>query len=156
MTKSLLTGMAVCVALATARTAMGTINVVIDAQVGGEEIKFSFNWEGDRQEIERSMDLVRKTAKLGDVTPQQFAHSTLIHLPKTRIMLEEGAQQVQLAAILFAVLTEAEKRIEEVPGSILDVTADQDITAIVQVRDAAITMSISGAPGKDSAYAAMN
>lgn len=135
---------------------MGSITVAIDAEAAGNKIAFSFDWEGNRQEIERSMQLVRETAEQGGVTPHQFAQSTLVHLPKTGLMQDEGTQQMQMMAIVFAILDEAEKRSEEIPGPILDVVADQDITATVQIRDNAITFSISGKPGKDSAYVAVH
>jgi hypothetical protein len=60
-----------------------------------------------------------------------------------------------MASIVFAILSEVENR-PEVPGPILDVVADQDTTVMIQVRDATVTMSINGEPGKDSAYVAVN
>jgi hypothetical protein len=77
-------------------------------------------------------------------------------LPKTGILQDEGAQQVQMMAIIFAILDEAEKRIENIPGPVLDVVADQDVTAAITVRDNKVMMQLSGEPGKDSAFVAIN
>jgi len=81
--------------------------------------------------------------------------SALIQLPKMGLLQEACARQVQMMSIVFAILSEVVKQ-AGVPGPILDVVPDQDITTMVQVRDGTVTVSIKGEPGKDSAYVAVN
>ncbi len=125
---------------------MGTINVSIDASAKNKKVAFSFSWHGDHEEIQRSMDHINETAERVGFTAQQLAKSTLIHLPKTGIMQEESAQQMQMMAIVYAVLDFAAKQ-NAAPGPILDVVADQDITATIRVRDNTAEIEIEGRPG---------
>ena len=128
---------------------MGTINVNIDAEADGKEkLRFSFSWNGDREQIQRAMDFVTQTAVQIGLTPQQFAQSILIGLPETGVMQDEAPQQVQMMAIVFAIVDYAAA---EVPGPILDVVAEQDITAAIIIRDETVEIAIEGAPSATDA-----
>jgi hypothetical protein len=130
---------------------MGAINVNIDAEADGKEkLEFSFSWNGDREQIQRAMEFVTETAIQIGVTAQEFAQSALISLPETGIMQDEGAQQVQMMAIIFAILDYAERQ-AEAPGPILDVVAKQDITVAIIIRDETVEIAIEGAPSATDA-----
>jgi hypothetical protein len=87
------------------------INIRVDADVGGKKIKFVFNWEGTSEEIQNVVDLVERAAKLGDVSPRSFAYGTLKYLPATGVMENEDECQVQMAAIVYTVLTCVEEEL---------------------------------------------
>ena len=84
------------------------------------------------------------------VTAQEFAQSALISLPETRVMQDEGAQQVQMMVIIFAILDYAERQ-AEAPGPMLDVAAEQDITAEIFIRNETVEIAIEGAPSATDA-----
>jgi len=47
---------------------MGTMNIAVDAKAADKAVEFSFEWEGDHQEIERSMTFVKDLAARNGVT----------------------------------------------------------------------------------------
>jgi hypothetical protein len=135
---------------------MGTIIVTVDAVSGDDKAEFSFDWECDREDIENAVSAVKDAAERIGVTPQQLVQSTLFYLPRSGVLQDEGAEQMQMMTIIFAILEEAGKHPENLPGPVLDVAADQDISAVITVRDNHVTMRISGKPGNDNTYVALN
>jgi hypothetical protein len=118
------------------------INIRIDAEVEGKKLKFTFNWEGDHNEIANVMDCIRKLADKGGVTPQAFAQAAIRHLPAMGVSEDEGIRQTQMMAITFAVLDLAQKQV--LPAPITDLAEHQLIDAALLVRDEEVSLKISG------------
>jgi hypothetical protein len=119
------------------------INIRIDAEVEGKKLKFTFNWEGDHNEIANVMDRVRRLADKAGVTPRVYAQSVLHHLPAMGVLEVEDGRQMQMMAITFAVLDLAEKQID-LPAAIADLAEHQLIDATLLVRDDEYSLKISG------------
>jgi hypothetical protein len=119
------------------------INIRIDAEVEGKKLKFTFNWEGDHNEIVNVMDSVRRLADEAGVNPRAYAHSVLHHLPAMGVLKEEDGRQMQMMAITYAVLDFAEKQID-LPAPIADLAEHQLIDAALLVRDDKVSLKISG------------
>jgi hypothetical protein len=100
------------------------------------------------------MEAIEDLAKRGNVTAEQFAHGVLVHLPTTMgLMQDENKLQVQMMAITWAVLEGVK---QHAPGPILDVVAQQDITATLFVREEEYTVRIEGRPGQDAEMVAVH
>jgi hypothetical protein len=127
------------------------INIRIDADVDGKKLKFTFNWEGDHNEIANVMDRVKWLANKGGVTPQAFAQGVIHHLPAMGVSEDEGYRQTQMMAITFAVLDLAEKQID-LPAPIADLAEHQLIDATLLVRDDDVSLEISGSSEFDTVH----
>src|SRR5436189_6219134 len=77
---------------------------IMKIKVHAGPVTFSFEWEGGADDIERLMTFIDNVAADNKITPERFTHSVLAQLPKTGIMEEPGAQQVQMRAILYVIL----------------------------------------------------
>jgi hypothetical protein len=119
------------------------INIRIDAEAEGRKLNFTFNWEGDHNEITNVMDRIRTLADKNDVTPQALAQGVIRLLPVMGVSDDEGNRQIQMMAITFAVLDLAEKRID-LPAPIADLAEHQLIDATLLVRDDEFSLEISG------------
>jgi hypothetical protein len=118
---------------------MGTMKIRVDAP----PVKFAFTWEGSRSDIDNVMTFIEDTAAKAGATPEQFSQGVLRHLPKTGIMTEPGAQQVQMMAIAYTVLncpTTAPGR----PGAVYRYVADEHIVALLTVTDRGIDVHLKG------------
>ena len=101
---------------------MGKMAIHVDADTDGKKFEFAFNWEGDDAAIENVMNSMQKLADHAGTSPEALAHSFLRHLPTTGLRTDPGQQEVQMMAILYAVL-QMPTNLPDRPGAIYNYAA---------------------------------
>ncbi len=122
---------------------MGEMKIRVDAKVEGKACDFTFEWEGDDDEIQNVMEFIDRVADAAKVTPEAFTHSALHHLPNTGVLEDPGQKQAQMMAILYTVLQLPTGQPDR-PGSIYNYAASESIDVTLTVRDEGVNVSISG------------
>jgi hypothetical protein len=118
---------------------MGTMKIRVDAP----PVNFAFQWDGNRSDIDNIMSCIEDEAAKAGYTPEQFAQSTLFHLPTMGFMTEPGPQQLQMMAIMYTILNHPTMA-PGWPGSIYRYAADEDIVVRLRVSGRKVKVQLAG------------
>jgi hypothetical protein len=121
---------------------MGTMCIEVDARVGGKECQIAFNWEGDEEEVRKTMAAVERLADEAKITPEALIQSVLHHLPSMETP-DEQARQVTMMILLYTVLSLPTQSPDR-PGALYNYASREQITAAVKVRDDGVHFEIKG------------
>ena len=112
------------------------IEITIDAEVDGKQFKSRIKFEGTRDDILNGVRFIEENAHKLGLTPAQFVEATLMYLPTTGLFLDEAAKQIQIIAIIYALLR---------LGNGHTALEDQDVSATLTIRDTEITVAVGAA-----------
>ncbi len=102
------------------------IEITIDAEMDEKQFKSTITFEGTRDDIMSGVCFIEENAGRVGLSPQQFVEATLTHLPMTGFLPDEAAQQIQIMAIIYAVMNLGNGKVE---------IEDQDSIATLTIRD---------------------
>jgi hypothetical protein len=133
---------------------MGTILIKIDAQSedGSRGVRCELEWQGGREDILKLLRHVDAVVARADVplSAKEFAMGVVLDLPATGVFKEGAAAEVQQMMIIYAALQLVDEEVADLPRSIVDTVAVQDITVALTIRGMKLNAKLFGRPPLDS------
>jgi HNH endonuclease len=120
--------------------------ITVDAEIDGKPAEeFTFDWEGDREDMQHNMKTIESMAQGAGLNPERFAKSMVLQFPSMGPLQGAGGAN-QRMAFLYAVLRFTDEHAADFPGPVLDCLARYDFSATLTIRDGAASVEIEGLP----------